>query len=267
MSCMTGAKLPIFWSLPGCRFKSENYSLQTLLERPEHILMSSLRMRSDLNKQDHPGSFCLRVWSGLCLRPSGRCMGGVVRWAEGNDDADWHHANITSVAAWCETFPTIKEIRILRLPLRCYSRQIVSFARVLCTVRLQRVCWLEQLGSSIPASRLPDAHASTAQPLSLRLALRRTVRIVLLIMDGDASVKDDLTEPWRETGHSRFCLVGTFLSMVTMETPHLLVEGACSRSWYHECANRTVPVYREQTFHNVSCSAFYLNGISCFIFF
>lgn len=162
MSCMTGAKLPIFWSLPGCRFKSENYSLQTLLERPEHILMSSLRMRSHLNKQDHPGSFCLRVWSGLCLRPSGGCMGGVVRWAEGNDDADWHHANITSVAAWCETFPTIKEIRILRLPLRCCSRQIVSFARVLCTVRLQRVCWLEQLGSSIPASRLPDAHASTA---------------------------------------------------------------------------------------------------------
>lgn len=122
---------------------------------------------------------------------------------------------------------------------------------------------------SIPASRLPDAHASTAQPLSLRLALRRqtdvrTVRIVLLIMDGDVGVKDDLTEPWWETGHSRFCLVGTFLSTVTMETPHLLVEGACSRSWYHERANRTGPVYREQTFHNVSCSAFYLNGISCF---
>lgn len=55
--------------------------------------------------------------------------------------------------------------------------------------------------------------------------------------------------------------------MVTMETPHLLVEGACSRSWYRECANRTVPVYQEQTFHNVSCSAFYLNGISCFFFF
>lgn len=169
MSCVTGAKLPIFWSLPGCRFKWENYSLQTLLEGPEHILMSSLRMRSDLNKQDHPSSFCLRVSSGLCLRPSAHCMGGVVRWAEGNDDADWHHASITSVTAQCETFTTIKEIKKnLGLPLQCYSRQIVSFARLLCTGRLQRVCWLEQLGSSIPASKLPDAHTSTAQPLSLR---------------------------------------------------------------------------------------------------
>lgn len=93
-------------------------------------------------------------------------MGGVVRWAEGNDDAH------------CVFCPAVVHS---------------SIAAGLLTGAAG------QQHPSIHPTRRARIHSSAS--LSLRLALRRqtdvrTVRIVLLIMDGDVSVKDDLTEPW-----------------------------------------------------------------------